>query len=332
MNGDATGPLVWALLDDRAGNRSQCLGVVEALGLAHRRRELRYRSLAALPNALLGASFLGLTADARRPLTPPWPAVVIGVGRRTAPVGRRIKHLAGGGVLAVQIMDPGSGRGDFDLVAVPRHDGATPGANVMSMTGAPHGLTAPVLAEARETWAPRLAGLPAPRIAVIVGGRTRRRPFGEAMARQLGKTVDRMAGKAGGSLMVSTSRRTGAAEAALLGEITAPAEVYRWGDAGENPYRGYLAVADAIVVTGDSVSMCSEACAGTGPVYIFAPEGAVVDKHARLHRELYDAGLARPLAEGGLGSWSHPPLNAAADVAAEIRRRLEAPPDPAPGA
>ncbi len=330
MNGDNGEPRVWALLDDRAGNRSQCLGVVEALGLPYETRELQYGSLAALPNVLLGASFCGLTGDTRRSLSPPWPSILIGAGRRTAPVARRIKRLSNGRAFAVQIMDSGSGRGGFDLVAVPRHDGEIDDDNVMAITGAPHGLTASALASARQEWEPRLSGFASPRIAVIVGGSTRRREFSDAMARQLGRTVDRLAASAGGSLMVSTSRRTGSAADALLNEISVAAHLYRWGDPGDNPYRGYLAMADAIVVSGDSVSMCSEACAGTQPVYIFAPDGSVVEKHARLHRELYAAGLARPLDDSSFEIWSHAPLNAALDIVTEINRRLELPPPPAP--
>ncbi len=318
-------PVVWALLDDRAGNRSQCLGVVEALGHGHEALELRYGPLANLPNAILGATFLGLATRSRMGLAPPWPAIVIAAGRRTAPVVRRIKRLAGDQVFAVQIMDPGSGRDEFDLIAVPRHDGPVDGSALMTITGAPHPLTQTVLDEANAVWAPRLAELPTPRITVVVGGSTRRRPFTAAMARELGIAVNRMANDTGGSLMVTTSRRTdAAAESALVRSLTAPAQVHRWGDVGDNPYRGFLALADVVVVTGDSVSMCSEACAGSGPVYIFAPPGFVTDKHARLHQELYARGLARPLSGDAVELWSHAPLNAAAEIAAEIRRRLGA--------
>ena len=108
---------------------------------------------------------------------------------------------------------------------------------------------------------------------------------------------------------------------ALLGEIAVPQRVYRWGDEGENPYYGYLAVADAVIVTGDSVSMCSEACATTGPVYIYAPEALITAKHARLHSELFEKGYARPLA-GRLETWTHAPLNPAGDVARAVRERM----------
>ena len=317
--GDA---VVWLLIDDRAGNRSQCLGVAEALGLKFEVRGLEYTAAGALPQFILGASFFGLSAKSRAELAPPWPDLVIAAGRRTAPVARRIKRLNGGATYLVQIMDPGStGIGEFDLVAAPRHDTITERPNVMRITGAPHRITPARLAAAAAEWRGRFADLPRPWIALIVGGSTRRRTFTDAMARDLGRAASAMAADAGGALLVTTSRRTGAAAQALLGEIAVPKRVYRWGDEGENPYYGYLAVADAVIVTGDSVSMCSEACATTGPVYIYAPEALSTAKHARLHSELFEKGYARPLA-GRLETWTHAPLNPAEDVARAVRGRM----------
>ena len=318
----AAGPAVWLLIDDRAGNRSQCLGVAEALGLEFEVRGLEYTAAGALPQFILGASFFGLTPRSRTELAPPWPDLVIAAGRRTAPVARRIKRLNGGATYLVQIMDPGStGAGEFDLIAAPRHDTITERPNVMRITGAPHRITPARLTAAAAEWRGRFAGLPRPWIALIVGGSTRRRTFTDAMARELGRAASAMAADAGGALLVTTSRRTGAAAQALLDEIAVPKRVYRWGDEGENPYYGYLAVADAVIVTGDSVSMCSEACATTGPVYIYAPKALSTAKHARLHSELFEKGYARPLA-GRLETWTHAPLNPAEDVARAVRQRM----------
>jgi len=218
-------------------------------------------------------------------------------------------------------MHPGAGVGDFGLIVQPRHDGGADGANMLTVTGAPHGLTAERLAEAAERGRGRFDDLPRPWIALVVGGSTRRRRFTEAMALELGARASKLALKAGGALLITTSRRTGAAADALLDAVTAPNTAHRWGEEGENPYGTYLALADAVIVTGDSVSMCSEACAGTAPVYIFAPPALTTPKHARLHAELYDKGYARPLA-ADFEPWTHPPLNAAGDIAAAIRERL----------
>ena len=318
----ARGPLIWALIDDRAGNASQCLGVIEALGLRYQRQDLRYAAAGALPNFFLGASFGGLTADSRINLVAPWPDLVIAAGRRTAPVARHIRNLGGKKPFLAQIMYPGdAGEDEFDLIAVPRHDGLEERPNVMHTTGAPHRVISARLDEAAAAWGGRLKDLPRPRIALIVGGSTKRRRFTDAMARELGRSASAMAAGAGGSLMITTSRRTGDAAAALLAEVSVPSHVFRWGDAGENPYFAYLAIADAVVVTGDSVSMCSEACATPAPVYIFAPKALTALKHGRLHQDLYARGYARPLGER-LEEWTHPPLNPAADIADAIRRRL----------
>jgi len=282
-------PTVWVLADDRAGNRAQCLGVADALGLEYRVREITYGGLSALPNIFLGATFAGLSPESHNALKAPWPNVVIAAGRRTAPVARKIKRLADNNCFLVQIMDPGAGARDFGLIVRPSHDEAVGGDNVIRITGAPHQITPKMLEKAASRWSERIGDLPKPWIALIVGGSTRRRRFTEAMARELGNRASKMAEEAGGSLLVTTSRRSGSEGETLIDAIHAPKRIFRWGGGNdkENPYHGYLALADAVVVTGDSVSMVSEACAGTGPVYIFAPHALTVPKHARLHAILY---------------------------------------------
>ena len=315
-------PLIWVLADDRAGNVAQALGVAEALNRPFMTKEIRYTPLARLPNVVQGARLVGLTADSRAALAPPWPDVVIAAGRRTAPVARWIKRQSTAPAILAHIMNPGrSGAAAFDLIAVPRHDRQVPGGdavNVVRIIGAPHRVNAARLSAAAELWAAKVSGLPRPFIALIVGGTTHRKSFPAALASELARDVHRMAAEAGGSVLLATSRRTGReAEQALLSAIPEPRSAFLWSAGGENPYVGFLALADAIVVTGDSVSMCSEACAAPGSVYIFAPAGVVAPKHARLHRQLYDLGAARPF-DGRFDDWRHSPLNAAGDVAGAI--------------
>ena len=76
--------------------------------------------------------------------------------------------------------------------------------------------------------------------------------------------------RAGGSLLVSTSARTPADVIEAFEGSSAPHRLYRWrqGDP-DNPYLGYLALADRIVVTSDSMSMLVEAMATGKPVFVF---------------------------------------------------------------
>ena len=71
-------------------------------------------------------------------------------------------------------------------------------------------------------------------------------------------------------MLVSTSPRTRAEAAeSLFAAISRPAFLHCWSENGSNPYLGLLAIANFLVVTGDSASMLSEACATGKPVYIF---------------------------------------------------------------
>ncbi len=321
---------VWLLIDDRAGNRSQVLGVGRALGLPFEIKEIEYTAAAALPNYMLMTSFSAVAQKSRVNLSAPWPDIVIAAGRRTAPVARKIKELNNGQTSLIQIMYPGSfGEDDFDLICVPRHDTMDAAPNRFEITGAPHNVTLQSLEAARIEWKGRFDDLPGPLVALIVGGDTKRKKFTPQMATELGNHAAGLAGDAGGSLLVTTSRRTSDDAASALAEAIkgVPAFVFKWGDAkgkiSDNPYMAYLALADHIIVTGDSVSMCSEAAGTEKPLYIFSPKKLTSHKHGLLHKDLYASGYARPL-EGSkkLESWSHKPLNASFDIAAEIRKRL----------
>jgi len=311
---------VWVLADDRAGNVSQALGVAEALSLPFAVKTIRYNRWAKLPNLLRGAGLTGIVAESRAALEPPWPQLVIAAGRRTAPVARWIKRQCGARL--AQIMDPGGpGRDDFDLIAVPAHDRPRPAANVLEIIGAPHRVGPARLAEAARQWAPAFAALPRPWIAVIVGGATRQRPFPVEMAEDLGRRVAELASAAGGSVLLTTSRRTGEAQSQALARLLPePRWLHLYGQPGDNPYFGFLALADAVIVTGDSVSMCCEACAAPAPVFIWSPPGWVAPKHERLHTLLYQRGLARPLdSVADLTPWDRPHLDAAGEIAARLR-------------
>jgi uncharacterized protein len=73
---------------------------------------------------------------------------------------------------------------------------------------------------------------------------------------------------------VTTSARTPQAAAqALFAELDMPFHAHRWQAVeSANPFHAYLALADEIVVTADSISMITEACATGKPTYLFDTE------------------------------------------------------------
>jgi mitochondrial fission protein ELM1 len=90
-----------------------------------------------------------------------------------------------------------------------------------------------------------------------------------------------------------------------------------WDGCGDNPYFAFLALADAFLVTADSVSMISEAAATGKPVHILDLQGGNA-KFARFHAAMRAAGITRPFA-GRLESWWYPIPDDTAHAGAAVR-------------
>jgi mitochondrial fission protein ELM1 len=264
-------PVIWLIDAYRAGEQSQVRALVEALGWHCETKRLAYRKHVVLPHVLGLASVSGITSESRAMLEPPWPDLVISSGVRNEPVCRWIRAHSGGRTRYVHVGRPWGRLASFDLVIttpqyrVPRYP------NVLNNTLTLHSVTPQRLDSARDCWADKFAHLPRPRIAVIAGGDSGPFTLGPLAASRLARQVSTLARQSGGSLLVSTSSRTSEeATDALQAGIDVPNYFYRWQPSDPvNPYFGLLAVADRLVVTGDSIAMLSEACATGRPVQIF---------------------------------------------------------------
>jgi uncharacterized protein len=300
--------MIWVLEDPRAGTAAQALGIAERLGAPFRRVPLRFGPLAKLPWPV--PTLAGL-AD-RAAFTPPWPRLVISAGRRSAPISRWLRAR---GARTVHAMRPGFGAGDFDLLVIGAHDRPAPGPNVMVIQGAAHRLTPEALAEAPAGF-PDFATLPRPIVTLLLGGPVR----AEGMAPDVAARIAQQAAGLGASVLATTSRRSGAAAGRAVADVlrNIPHRLYPWGGDGANPYGAMLAMADTLVVTGDSISMLSEALMTTAPLLIADP-GGLGPRHQAVAESLIAAGLAARLGD------PLPPPRATRDetgrIAAEIRSR-----------
>ena len=307
---------VWVLADNRAGNVNQMLGVAEALGCPYERKEIRYNRWVRLPNWLRGRTFIGLDGQYKKDLTHHLPDLILSAGRRSFPIARAIKRLSKNKAKIVQLMNPLNGLKDADLIVLPKHDNYQGKAkNVMQVLGTPHRVTAEKLATEKAIWKDIMKQYPPKRLSLIVGGATKNKPFTFEMADALVQSVKDLKPA---SVLVTTSRRTPRRIVERLQKkLPKPCFFYRFGDKAKNPYFGLLSWADQIVVTGDSMSMCTECCATGVPVFIFAPDEMVSEKHKRFHASLYAAGVAAPV--GGKACVADKPLNPACEIAERIK-------------
>jgi uncharacterized protein len=308
-------PLVWVLHDGKAGMASQALGLAEATRFPFVEKNLTVRAPWTWLPPQLWLAPLTAVSDGGLPLRPPWPDLVIGCGRNTAAPALAIRQASSGRTVAAQIQDPRIGRGEFDLMLVPEHDRYR-GPRVVTTKGALHRVTPEKLVAARGRF-PELTALPRPILGVLIGGSNRayRLPLDRLSA--IADAIANAVRETGGSAVVTPSRRTGAEGVALLRERLASVPASIWDMTGDNPYFAYLAVADAFLVTADSVSMISEAAATGKPVHIIELDGGDA-KFARFHRAMHDAGITRPFA-GHIQSWRYSPRDNAARAGAALR-------------
>jgi mitochondrial fission protein ELM1 len=308
-------PTVWALHDGKAGMASQALGLAEATGfrLVEKRLAIRF-PWAVLPPQLWLLPFHAVR-DVSERLTPPWPELVIACGRNAALPALAIRRASGGRTFAVQIQNPGVGRAEFDLFVVPEHDQIR-APQVIMTRGAVHRVTRARLAAAGERF-PALAAMPRPILSVLIGGANKAYRLSFQRLGEIAEAIGIILRTNGGSALVTPSRRTGEAGLLLLRDRLKGLSVSVWDGTGENPYFAFLALADAFLVTADSVSMISEAAATGKPVHILRLDGGNA-KFSRFHAAMRQAGITRPFA-GGIESWSYPVPDDTARAGAALR-------------
>jgi hypothetical protein len=134
-----------------------------------------------------------------------------------------------------------------------------------------NGITAEKLQHAATRWESRFADAPRPRLALLVGGASEFHMFRQREALRLGRDVRAFAEARNARVFAITSRRTGRAVTTALRRGLGPAAIVHEWHAGErdNPYLGFLAACDMLIVTGDSETMISEAVATGKPVLIY---------------------------------------------------------------
>jgi hypothetical protein len=245
--------------------------LADALGWPWQGRRIQARAWELLTHLSLGVTLAGIDRRRSDALEPPWPDLVISAGRRNEPVARWIQRQAassGHHCRLVHIGRPWAPLSTYDLIVTTPQYFLPQAPNIRHNRLPLHAHTS--LAAEAAALAPRLEGLPEPRVAALLGGDSGPFVFTEDKARRLGALLNRLLGTAGGSVLLIGSPRTPPrAFAACAEALRVPAFMHPWSGSGDNPYRGVLGTADAFVVTAESMSMLAEAASSRRPLYLF---------------------------------------------------------------
>lgn len=306
----------WIITDEgKIGTENQCVGLAEALGFSYTLKRVSAKwPWVHLPASLWVHPLKCLTKS----LMPPWPSLIIGAGRVSAAPVAYIRKIASGKTKVIQILNPYLSLDNYDVVIVPEHDQIN-GKNVLTTVGALNKLTQDILNQGAHQFEPFFKNLPRPLIVVLIGGSNKAYTLDEAVLETLIDQLKTLIKTQGVGLAITISRRTGEAATQKIRQAFKGLPVFIWEGIGPNPYFGFLAKADFILVTEDSVSMASEACFTGKPVYIVPLKGHSA-KFDRFHQSLRDKGYTR-LFKGELDLWSSPPLQETQRIAQELKEK-----------
>ena len=296
----ATAPLAraktaWVVSDGTKGMEVQSAGLAARMGLDARLLRVSASSPVARVPRLALLPFTPLPAPLAEASRDGWPDTVITTGRRMAGFSMLVRRRARGATQSVHIQDPRLPPRLFDWMVVPSHDRLR-GPNVLVTTGSLSALTPKGIKAAAGKLDGPLASLPRPVLAFMMGGSNRRYGVHWQDYLALGQYAAAMAEATGASLAFIPSRRSledagDAVRSAINASRGSPA-FYIWDGDEPNPYPGILGLADAVVVTSDSVNMTSEACLSGRPVYRYGFREET-GRIGLFHRILEEGGYTR---------------------------------------
>ena len=322
---------IWAVSDGRAGIEAQVVGLSEAIARlvpceVTIKRVGWSGGIGRLPwwLNLLPKRWLTPESDIPSGKDAAWPDLWIAAGRATLPLSIRAKRWSGGKTFVVQIQDPRVPATMFDLVIPPKHDRLT-GDNILPITGSPHRVTPARLKAEYAAFADVIDPLPHPRVAVLIGGKSKAFDLSSERAAQIAHSIQIPLEQDGGSLLMTFSRRTPEPARALMAARLRHLPGVIWPDAagnaeGPNPYFAFLAGADYILVTEDSTNMATEAASTGKPVFVLKMDGSSL-KFRMFHEELESQGAARPYG-GAFHGWTYSPVNETERAAREVLARI----------
>ena len=287
----------WIVSDGRVGRRNQCLGVAQKIPADIEVLKIKDIEEAGSLTHYLEKKF------GRTPQAEDWPDVLLSSGDDAGNIAVNIKRLSNGKIFLAGIT-PHVNSIRFDLMTNIKHGESRPALSNMEMIGVPHKVTPKEISKETNKWRDRMQGITEsgkPILSVLIGGNVNDSfEFDMKEAKELGEQINKEAKRLDAALLMTNSPRISVPVwRELLKNATDGIEYAyihdcRKVDAGAgNPFSAMLGMADVIMVTGDSISMVSEATSTGKPVYIASPDSITPKLYKQMHQDFYDRGLAR---------------------------------------
>ena len=316
---------VWVLSDYATGNVNQSKALAKIMDWDFKEIPIHYNTLSKLPNFM---HFAGSILKKRIPyITFGTPNIVISCGRKLARVAYEIKQSYPE-IKIIQILNPSMDFKIFDLVILPKHDRAgllsrfsyifsyaeqVKQKNLCFIDGAitfkssEQNISSTHYTKAQYSDLIKSANGKLC-ISILIGGPSNSCRFNkidiDKLSLKIIAEINHIPENIEILLLISNSRRTPYGFLQILKtrlkKITKKTELYIYdihnpSEEQANPYSIFLDLAQKIIITADSVSMCMDAIYTNKPVYIYLDNNMLSKKHLRFINQLLDKNVIATL-------------------------------------
>jgi len=269
---DTSPPSIWLVIGDKFGDNAQVEIIAEALGLPFEIKRVLPKQQFVFGKPDFKASLYHLDHERSDLLEPPWPDFILTIGSRPSMAALWIRKQSLGKTKIILLGRPKKWIEKFELVIAPTQYNLPARPNVLPLNLPLMRSNEAAITAAARSWNERFSTLNKPVTALLIGGPTKPFRFDTDTANKIIRETIAIVEESGGTLYVSTSRRTPAdVVKALQASLPDSALFYCW-DADnkkDNPYLALLGLADRFIVTGDSISMMIEIARLGKPLAIF---------------------------------------------------------------
>jgi len=313
----------WIITDGKVGTEKQCRALAESLGVSADVKKISVTfPWSVLPPAFWINPLNALDSKSKDLIKEPYPPdLIIAASRIAASPVAFLKKKLGSKLTTIFIQNPYIPLKNFDVVIAPKHDGLS-GKNLIETEGALHNMTPEILTKEKQKWAQILPkDFPRPWVSILLGGNSRHHSMDLDIMEYYGAQLRHLAQRSPMSFFITASRRTPKEALNAFKTSLGDTHVFVWNGLGDNPYYGFLALADTILVTNDSVSMLSEAASIGKPLYTLNLEGGSrrLDK---FYDSLIERDVCRPF-EGQLEPWSIKPINDMPLILKDLKKKIK---------
>lgn len=256
----------WVLVDEGAPFlETQCLSIVEAMDLSPRLYRVKMSWFWRYIPAMLIPNFIARVQATPKPLSPPWPSFVVCGGQVGLKLGRYLKNKHT--VFTVALGSTSSPSFQKIIIESPVQGEE----NKQIVTFGPlHRIYSEGLSEARKIFYRKIDHLPKPRVGLFLRGDEPLEPLLESLTF--------LYKKAPFSLMIYGETLLEEKEE-IFSELLKEIPYILWNGTGEDPYLGFLAHSEAIIVSNASSLMVAEATSAGKPLFIYC--SSVLDPYSQ---------------------------------------------------